>query len=175
MAKTFKNFKDMFKYIEKNVVDVMDDVGEEVKKIIEKYIMENVYKNYSPTHYSRTFEYLDSLSISDIQKEKNGYSITLFFDTDKIHPYYPDKPGNWSSHMSITSVAQSPRSKGYGGGNDKSEMIPYWIEFGVTGSLWDREGAYPVQFTKNELYQTKKHVKKLKELLEKKGFKVKFK
>lgn len=162
--KSFKDLNSLFRYINKNVSKSLEQVGLEVEEIIKDYIMENLYNEYSPTSYTRSFDFINSLRISKVTPSSNGgYEVKLYFDTDAIHPRDADGENRWSGHQSITN------------GEDVSELIPLWIEEGVTGSLWDRDGIHSMWHTKTELEQNKKHIKKLVQILKSKGFNVSFK
>lgn len=161
----------MLQHLEKHVKFSLEEVAKIVEEEIKDYVMKNLYNEYTPTHYTRTYDYINSLTVKKARKEGNGYAVEIFFDTDKIYPRPPDGDGKgglgrWSRHSSITSY------NGGGSGDDMSDMIPLWIEEGVSGSLYDRDGIYTMENTKKIMEQTKYHLHAIKAILEKKGFKV---
>lgn len=158
--RTFKDLNSLFNYIEKNVKASLREVGMEVEQIIKDYIMKELYNSYSPTSYTRTYDFVNSLRVGKVIPDGDGYSVKLYFDTDAIYPRDADGSDRWSSHQNITD------------GTDVSNLIPLFLEEGVSGSLWDRDGIYSMWHTKTELEQSKKHVKKLMDILKSKGFNV---
>lgn len=164
--KTTADLKRMLQYAERHMKFALEEVAKIVEEEIKDYIKHNLYDAYSPTHYTRTYDYINSLTVGKVKKEGSGYTIEIFFDTDKIYPQPPDGVGRWSRHSSITSYNNG------GSGDDVSDMIPIWIEYGTSGSLWDRDGIYSMENTKKIMEQTKYHLHEIKKVLEKRGFKI---
>ncbi len=160
------DLKRVISYVEKHAKFALEEVAKTVEEIIKEYILENLYNAYEPKAYTRTYNYINSLTIDKVKKEGNGYSVKLFFDTAKIFPQPPDDLGRWSRHSSITSYGANRMP------DDISDMIPLWMEYGVKGSLWDRDGIYSMENAKKTMEETKYHLKKIKEVLEGRGFKV---
>ena len=157
----------MLKYIEKHMKFALEDVAKMVEEEIKDYVMRNLYNIDSPTAYTRTYDYINSLTVSKVkQNADGGYTVEIFFDTDKIMPQPPDGEGRWSRHSSITSY------NGGGSGDDVSDMIPVWLEYGTNGGLFDRDGIYAMENTKKIMEETKYHLYEIKKILEKKGFKI---
>lgn len=157
---TFKDLNSLFRYINKNIATSLREVALEVEQIIKDYIMKELYNSYSPTSYTRTYDFVNSLRVSKVIPDGNGYSVQLYFDTDAIYSRDSDGAGRWSSHQNITD------------GTDQSKNIPLFLEEGVSGSLWDRDGIHSMWHTKTELEQNRRHVKKLMDILKSKGFNV---
>lgn len=164
--KSTADLQRMLQYAEKHVKFALEEVAKVVEEEIKDYIMKNLYNDYDPQAYTRTYDYINSLTVKKAVKEGNGYVVELFFDPDKITPRPPDDVGRWSSHSSITSY------NGGGTGDDVSDMIPIWMEYGTNGSLWDRDGIYTMENTKEIMEQTKYHLYEIKKILESKGFKI---
>lgn len=165
--KTTADLKRVMQHLEKHVKFSLEEVAKIVEGEIRDYIKRNLYDKYSPTHYTRTYDYINSLTIRKAKKVGDGYSVEIFFDTDKIMPRPSDGAGRWSRHSSITSYS------GGGSGDDVSDMIPIWMEYGTNGSLWDRDGIYTMENTKKIMEQTKYHLHEIKKILEKRGFTIK--
>lgn len=73
---TFKNLKDVMKYIEKATEDAMPEVGEELEEVFKEAIDKEVYEAYDPKIYKRTMQLKDMVEITDIGKDKVEVSIT---------------------------------------------------------------------------------------------------
>lgn len=84
---TFKNLNDLFKYIEKDIQQVMlDEVADEVKDEMVNAVETSVYRVYDPVQYSRRYgngglgarenmqvtEIPDGISVRDIAPLDNG-------------------------------------------------------------------------------------------------------
>ncbi len=169
--KTTNDLKKVLKYAERHVKFALEEVAKVVEKEIKNYIMVNLYNKYEPKYYTRTYNYINSLSVKKAKKVDNGYVVEIFFDTDKIMPLPPDGDGEnglgrWSRHSSITSYLNG------GSGDDMSDMIPLWMEYGVVGSLWDRDGIYSIENNIAIMKKTKYHLDEIKKVLESRGIKV---
>lgn len=161
--RTTADLQKMMKYVEKHVKFALEDVAKVVEEEIKYYVKTNLYDDYEPSAYTRTYDYINSLTVKKANKIDNGYEVELFFDTDKIFPRPPDGLGRWSRHSSITSYNTG------GSGDDVSHMIPHWLEYGVSGSLWDRDGIYSMENTKEIMEQTKYHLHEIVKALGKRG------
>lgn len=157
----FRDLKSFFNYVEKNMKFALQEVAYEIEEIIKNYIIERLYNTYTPSSYTRTYDYINSLTVDKVEFTDDGYQVFIYFDTKKIRPLPPDEVGRWSRHQSITD------------GTDVSDLIPYFIEYGTHGSLWDREGIYAIENIEKELLQTKLHLKKIVSILQSRGFNVK--
>lgn len=156
----FKDFKSLFAYIEATLPINLEIIGEEVKNILKDNI-ENLWygRSYTPTSYTRTMEYLNSVQCSKARKVGGGYEIEIYFATDLILPHSYDN-GEWPQHQSITD------------GEDVSAAIPSYIEYGNNSSLFSYEGVRPVGVTKDWLNDTDYVNKRIISLLGSYGFKV---
>lgn len=163
----FKDLKSLFSYINKNLKFSLQEVGQQVEQIIKDYIMEHLYNAYTPSDYSRTYDFINSLSVKKVQQSNNGYIVELFFDTNRIISYEVEDR-YWNQHMNIDGSDTW-------NGEKINEWIPIWLEKGVSGSLWDRDGIDSMKNVKNELEATGKHIKMIVDILKKKGFKVEWK
>lgn len=148
------------KYVESNVVVDLEAIGEKIKNILRENVKKLWYeRNYTPTHYTRTFELIDSITVSQARKINKGYEVVIYFDPDKINPY-PAENGEWSKHESITT------------GTNIAPYLPLWIEEGQNSPLFSYEGVHPVKTTKEYLRQNQYIIREMAKLLEAKGFKV---
>lgn len=155
----FDNIKDLEKYLKGVSTSILkNEIVEVAKRVIEKYIYENVYQ-YQPKEYTRTYELWDSLTVSDVFTDDRGRtSIKIYFDTNKIKPHMVTD--NWNQHADIYD-------------NDTSKYIPLWVEEGAEGSLWDRQPANIFGNSVKELERTKKHIYALIKELKANGIDVK--
>lgn len=115
--------------------DLMDSVRNRIAQIcmnvVRDSLMDRVYFNYVPqgeTAYDRTYELLDSVTVSEPVIGSKYMYFEIYMDTSKINPYVTEDD-EWNQHASVDPM-------------DVSEMIPLWIEEGTDGGLWDREGAH---------------------------------
>ena len=161
--KTTADLKRVMQHLERHVKFSLEEVARVVEEEIKDYIKRNLYDKYEPQAYTRTYDYINSLTIRKAKKIGNGYSVEIFFDTDKIMPRPPDGAGRWSRHSSITSYNRG------GSGDDVSDMIPVWMEYGTSGSLWDRDGIYSIENTKKIMEQTKYHLHEIVKILKSRG------
>lgn len=153
----FKDMNSLLKYIELNLPINLEKIGEEVKNVLRENV-ENLWygRNYTPTHYTRTMEYIDSIQCSKARKIGGGYQIEIYFASDLILPHSPNG-GEWGQHESVY-------------GEDVSSAIPYYIEYGNNSPLFSYDGVRPVGVTKDWLNDTDYVKKRMRELLSKYGY-----
>lgn len=155
---TFTNLKGLYNYGLNSTIKCAGSILDDIVEILRDFTKINVYQKYSPTEYDRTFELIDSISKRNFKQiSKNKYQAEIFFDDKKIKARRSD--GMWNFHMSIDGI-------------DISASLPFWIEEGTNGSLWDRDGAYMVRETERFLKKTNKLNVLLRKELLRKGFKV---
>ena len=142
------------KHIQDKANASLKAVARKVEEEVKKYIQENLYDVNSHDYYDRTMEFLNSVDI----RPTGTNSVEIYFDTSKINPY-AGAEGMWSQHQNITN------------GNDVSNMIPEFMEKGVSGSLHDREGIYSMENTAKDLEKSKLHIDELIKQLALKGIK----
>lgn len=161
--KTWTGFKKTMNNI---LIQMLQKTAEIAAKIIDDYVLENLYAKYQPTNYIRTYDYINSLTIGDVQKVANGYEIMIFFDSTKIRSHQ-SPIGEWNQHMSTNKNNSSTWH-----GQSINELIPIWIEYGVSGSMWDRSGIKVMKNVRRELRTTRIHIRKIRQLLLQKGIKM---
>lgn len=115
-------------------------VANATKKHLKEEIQASIYSSYSPKSYSRTRQFLNSVTIekSTIYSGKIA-QYRVVFDYKKIKP--KAVPGTWNKHMSAFS---EPFNKG---------NLVQVLEEGTVGtdSLFQREGAWFLENTKKWL------------------------
>lgn len=102
------------------------------------YTVTDFYGQRSPTHYDRTFELLDSITIS----AQGGLSQEVFFDTKKIHGHFPAKR-MWAQHRSMPTTSAPSMNM--------SEAIPYWAEEGNEGGIYEYDAGHMMQSTLDDI------------------------
>lgn len=160
LAKQFSNWTDLMKHLESQMVVNLEKIGEEIKSVLRHNVKTLWYdRPFTPTHYSRTFELIDSITCSKAKQIGNGaYQVQIYFDTDKINPY-PASDGEWSKHESITT------------GTNVNVYIPIWANEGQDSPLFSYEGVHFVEATIDWEKEDKYLMNRMKELLEKQGWK----
>ena len=70
----------------KDLRAVLLDEAEKLKKLIQKYI-DAYYSSYSPSLYTRTYDFQNSLRIETVKQEGTMLSVKIYFDpTLATHP-----------------------------------------------------------------------------------------
>lgn len=160
-----KDLQRLVDYIEKQTQDSLRLVALEVETMMKNYIIDKLYNSYTPKDYARSYNYLNSLTVRKVYKNDKGELETeIFFDPNKIysreiHDRY------WNQHMSLDGSTTW-------NGVPISELLPVWMEKGVSGSRWDREGIYVVDNILKKLDNDKQFKKMMERELRKKGFKI---
>jgi hypothetical protein len=160
----FDSWSRLAEFLEQDLSYALKIIANDVKSIIKKYIYDKVYSAYTPKEYQRTGDLLNSLDVSSVTKTPEGYAITVFFNPDFIHSEETEG-GKWNQHMSVDgSESWHGIPMGY--------LIPYIIEHGTSGSLWDRNGVESMKYVKDYLSKTNRHLKEIEKVLRSKGYEV---
>lgn len=165
-VKSTADLKRVIQHIEKQAQDSLRLVSLEVEEMMKKYVIDKLYNSYSPMDYSRSYNYLNSLTVKKVSKNSiGGLEAEIFFDPNKI---YSREVGDryWNQHMSLNGDTSWE-------GKKISEWIPVWMEYGVSGSKWDRDGIHVVGTILKELNSNGNYKKMMMDELKKKGFNVK--
>jgi hypothetical protein len=154
----FNSIEAALKYIEANLPINLNKMAEEIKSILRNNVRVLWYeRDFTPTHYTRTMELIDCISVKKAVKIGNAYQVKIYFDTNLINPY-PSENGEWSKHESITD------------GRDVSQYIPSFIEYGQNSPLFPYDGVHPVQETIDWIKEVNYLKTRMMELLKDKGF-----
>jgi len=159
MTKNFNSIKELMTYLQSQIPNNLEVIGENIRNKLRENVQELWYdRPFTPTHYNRTMEYINSLVCSKAVSTGGGiYEVEIYFDTNKINPYSSTN-GNWPQHESVF-------------GDDVSDYIPQWIEDGNNNSrLYSYEGVHPVKITKQWIDEIDYVRKKMIELLSHNGF-----
>lgn len=81
----FENYDKLFKHIDNNVEKQLPKIADLIKATLEKYVID-FYHSYTPLFYKRTWDLLNSISVSAISKNNDLSEIQVFFDINLIHP-----------------------------------------------------------------------------------------
>lgn len=167
MAQVFSNLKELQKYLEKHVELNIAKIGEEVKGVLRKFILDDLYGSYTPTMYDRTNQFLEAVEVKPVKKTGNTFSVEIFINPDKIYPEV--RPyGEWSAHAS--SLGENYGDTSYGG-KSISEWLIEWLEYG-NNSLFSREKIGMIENTREWIRDDNYIYNTMKARLEQAGFTV---
>lgn len=152
---TIRRLSELDNILKSKLERAVEQCGKIAEIKLHNMVMDRLYNSYNPIQYDRNHNFLDSITLVPILN-KNGITVMLHYDTDKIHASMVKD--NWNRHMDVN-------------GNDVSEYIPMWLEFGTEGSLWDREGIYSM--IEVEVYMISNYKRILYQELKKQGLNVK--
>ena len=152
--------------LEKHVQESLRLVAIEVENMMKDYIIQALYNDYEPQDYLRSINYINSLTVKKVYKNSTGELETeIFFDPEKI--YSREMEGEyWNQHMSVNGDSSW-------GGRPINEWIPIFMEHGVSGSLWDREGIEVVDTIMKRLKGDREFRNLMMSELKRRGFNVK--
>lgn len=142
MSKNFNSLKELQDYLNKKLIIAMENVGETALKHMKNYVKGKLEEN-EPEVYERTWEYLESIDrIKAHSKSDGSIETIIYYNTDKIHPYLPSGVFNdWTGYEMSSNQNWGWHTDIYG--NDKSSVIPLWMEIGTedrNGNFYPREG-----------------------------------
>jgi hypothetical protein len=159
---TFNNLNDLSNYLRQQTLKyVKEDVAEVIKDILYRYVDELLYDDFTPASYHRTYDLINSLSISEMNKVgKNEHEIVIFFDDNKIRPMIDDT-SKWNQHMSSD-----------GTNLDESSYVAEYMNYGH-GGLYIQQPILFLEAALNEINSKKPHLTILKRRLKEKGFIIK--
>lgn len=156
----FRTIKEMNQWIEKTyMVDFMNRIGEEIKGMLRSEVDALWYRRaFTPQQYERTYQLLESISLSPVKKTNGEYWCKIYYDTDKIIPMDGTETMPWTRHKSIVD------------GESSAEAIPAFIEYGNGDSpIYQYDGVHPVQNVRERLHEDNHLLTRFKELFELKG------
>lgn len=169
--KQYNNLDSLFADIETEMIKGLRQIAKEIKGVLQHYIKTEIYdKNYESEWYTRTYEMLNCLETSEVKKTGKGqYEVYVYFDTSKMHPF--ERRGTFgydgfNAHMSLNGDREYA-------GRTISDWLIQWWEFGNDNPYWDMKGVGMVKKTKDWIKQDGNyHVRRMGEILEKKGLNV---
>ena len=111
-------------------------MAEMTAELLYYYTVNDFYSKREPKNYNRTFELLDSITVSP--QGENGSEV--YFDINKIHGHRTGK-GTWNQHMS-TPTRDEPTVR------NVRKFIPIMAEEGNGGSsMYSYEGGHMMEST----------------------------
>lgn len=159
--RTFPKLSDYYKYIEKEMVINLEQIGEEIKGYLRTLILTDWYHEHMPTYYERTEMLINSLKVTKAKKVNDKYEVKVYFDPDMIKPVPAQEAGMFPAHSNITDGASSWGGKSYG------ELLPLWIEEGQKSRIYPYNGIGMVKETRETLLNEDEYLKvRMMELLE---------
>ena len=160
------SYTQLARQLEIHTKEALRLVSLEVEKMMKDYVMDSLYNNYSPNDYLRSYNYLNSLTVKKVYTNSVGELETeIFFDPEKI--YSREIEGEyWNQHMSVNGDSSWE-------GRPISEWIPIFMEHGVSGSKWDREGIKVVDTIMKKLKNDGQFKSLMMKELRRRGFNVK--
>jgi hypothetical protein len=159
--KNFDTLSSIYKYLESEVIINTSKIAKEIADVLKNYVRLNWYNDHSPSQYQRTMDILNSISITDVKKNRNGYSVKIFFDDSKINMIEYD--GLFNAHMGIYGETSYQ-------GMSLPQWVVYWMNYGQNSPIYSYEGVGfledVIEWNKDDKY----HINRMQELLENKGF-----
>jgi len=142
-------------------------IGEKIAEVLKQYVEDNWY-SVEPEIYKRTFEVLNSITVSKIDRpNKDTWSIFIFFDGQKINPNYstfpvPDGVIRFNHHMSLDGSTKYS-------GNTIGEWVVYWMNYGQNSTKCSYEGVHFLEDTVKFTKRDKIHIKEIEKVLRASG------
>jgi len=122
------NMSDLSAFIKSSVKPqvkyALQRTGKEVEQMVKDYIMQEMY-SIMTSDYTRSYEFINSVSHTNVEIIGNMFKVTVYFDTDKIKPHIID--GEWNQHADFY-------------GNDVSDSLVLWIEEGTSNQFYSHPG-----------------------------------
>lgn len=135
----FKSQKQIEIYLEKQLKKALDEVGDIAWRRLYDYVETHLYKAQPlPSTYRRTFDYLKSISRSEVIKVNKTFYVEIYFDSQKMRPIVPDyerkTKDSWGKHVSFDW-------------EDVREPLIGWIEYGTENNpYYEHDGIRSIEF-----------------------------
>lgn len=84
MGQIIRNIAQLESALDKYAAYAVDKMADEVKKKIEEFI-KYYYQEYSPEVYQRTWEFLNSVTRTEVRKEGNAWCAEVYIDTSIMY------------------------------------------------------------------------------------------
>ncbi len=161
--------------LESNLSSLVGDglvfVGEKVKKILQNYLKRNWYQRSKPMFYQRTFEVLNSITVSKVNKKsQNEAEVEIYFDEKKISSR--ESTFQLYGHMKRFHHHMSINHADTYDGTDIGIAIVYWMNYGQSSKLHSYSGANFIDDTINEINIKKTHIEELRKAFKKVGIQI---
>jgi hypothetical protein len=157
-VRTWEQFE---KILKKEIQVNLEQIGKEIAGVLKKYVNDNWYKNSNPESYQRTYDILNSITVSKVKHMSDGYEVSIYFDETKIRMI--EYEGLFNAHLSIDG-------SGMYQGMSIPQWVVYWMNYGQNSPKYSYEGAGFLEDTIKWTEDDKYHINRMCELLEGKGF-----
>ena len=91
IARTFNNSKELITAIKSDTEQALNHTANLTKDLIEDFINQ-WYLDYSPLWYQRTYQLLNSITRTEVIKQSNKMSVSVYLDESLLH-YSTDEQG----------------------------------------------------------------------------------
>lgn len=96
MAKIqIKNYKQLEEYANRKIKQTLDKCADVAMDVLTQNIIDTVY-DWQPSRYERTYQLLQAVSRTQVNKVYGRYVVEIFFDYTKMQPIL--NAGAWGSH-----------------------------------------------------------------------------
>lgn len=132
MAKKIRNEQELMSLLGEAGKYILNNSARNAKSILQDSVQEKLYDAYTPEDYKRTNEFINSITIKDIETSgASGFRQVIDFDPDKLTP--EDRgSGHWNAHMSMNK--------------DKfTKQLVETLNDGSNGGLFNHEGAHFIE------------------------------
>lgn len=126
MAKVqIKNYRQLEEYMSKKIKLALDECANQALDKLTQNVLDSVY-DWQPSRYKRSYQLLQAISRTEVNKVYNRYVVEIFFDYTKMQPIIV---GNgWNKHAD------------FGGSwitNEKSSAdLVNWLEHGTNNKYF---------------------------------------
>lgn len=162
----FKNLNELKNFLEKQVMNNLSKIGEEVKGVLRNFILNDLYKTYSPREYERTEQFLNAVEVKPVKKNGNVFQVEIFINPDLMEHDTNLEGHSWLHH---TSSLGDYRGDTEYNGKDIAWWLIYWFETGDNSSPFSRGRIGMIESTVDWIKQEDYLRVRLKELFLKNG------
>jgi len=152
-------------YLDNSIKQCLPIIANKVSKILKRFVKERWYNTHKPTHYRRTLEVLNSITVSEVQQVGNGYQVLVYFDPSKINNVLTDIKGYFNHHMSIDGSSTWS-------GMNLAELVPLFMDQGQSSKIRPYSGVHFMQATIDEVKSSQIDVNVLKRRLRSQGLNI---
>jgi hypothetical protein len=112
----FDDYDNLFNYIDEKVEKALPNLGDLFRAQLDQYVME-FYRMYTPSLYVRTYDLINSITVSPVYKNGDLTSVDVYFDENLIHPkistfFVPKGLQRFNHHIDLQ-------------GNPVSDIMPF--------------------------------------------------
>lgn len=128
MAKyTFQNKKQLLTTLNNQFKKTLDNVAKRCLEELEERVARNMYEHYTPTVYRRTIDIFDSISKTEVIRDKNEFLVAVYFNPQKIVPKIYEG-AKWNAHAD------------FWGNPIEAHTLIKWLEEGTNNKYYSHEG-----------------------------------